>query len=337
MTAAAIAAAAASLIALSSCKSRLGGGGRPVGRIGCLPAWIGTSYPDPNDLGIHSRSEKNGIVYTCRTGPIDLAHLRKAADWARYFAQTSFDYLMQGKTHFSFRLVASSKYFVDLTYPEGWGSMPEETENRIAREVAVDLGRYFAYVGTTWHEIITWFGYKSTLVFPETQSAFTWEDQFSNLLGTCIAGKALENSGSFDKEIFKIEMTSALYEELEMLDVQPPEVARDACKEIGLKTRHVDIGLTGEVTPFVVQEVEQCQAREAQPYPAPSADMFAEHGFSVCLEIAPRVAGGGRILKIAHPEGKGKRVDPEVHFELIMEQIKKEAIERWGPNSVDPY
>ena len=41
---------------------------------------IGTVFDDPNDIGKHGYlpggSEKRGIVYTCKAGHIDLAHMR---------------------------------------------------------------------------------------------------------------------------------------------------------------------------------------------------------------------------------------------------------------------
>ena len=48
----------------------------------------GTTFIDAMQLGNHNYedfwSENNGIIYTCRGGHLDMAHLRIAADHVRY-------------------------------------------------------------------------------------------------------------------------------------------------------------------------------------------------------------------------------------------------------------
>ena len=65
-------------------------------------------------------SEKNGQVYTCKAGHIDLAHLRKSADWTAVLAKKTFKCLMKDKRKFSFELREPSTYYVTLTYPDNW-------------------------------------------------------------------------------------------------------------------------------------------------------------------------------------------------------------------------
>ncbi|MFC1765377.1 DUF4056 domain-containing protein, partial [Planctomycetota bacterium] len=63
-------------------------------------------FIDVNDLGKHGyatqRGEGNGIVYTCRGGHIDIAHVRANADWVRYVAERVFAYIRHGETSFRF-------------------------------------------------------------------------------------------------------------------------------------------------------------------------------------------------------------------------------------------
>jgi hypothetical protein len=318
--------AAAALLALCSSCGQNSFGGRPKGRFGCLPSGFGANFPDPADLGIHGKSEKNGLVYTCRGGPIDLAHLRKAADWTRYLAGVAYDNIMADREHFEFKLVAPSRYHVSLTYPQGWQALPAAEKEKTAREIAVELGQYYSFVGTTWHEIITWYGYKSAAFIPEDQSAFTWEDQFSNFLGTYVAGRALSDPGADFNEA----VTAVLKEELELLEVRSSKTARIAAEEISLRHKYFDTGLSGRITPMLIENIAECESREARSYVVPGPDeALSGRGFSMSVEIEPRIMEAGRILEAVFPRGGGKRIDPESHFEPIMERIKRQAEEKW--------
>jgi hypothetical protein len=65
----------------------------------------------------------------------------------------------------------------------------------MARDVAIELGQYLAFLGGTWHEIVTWFGHNNSGLISEFPSAFSWEDTFLNLLGTHVASVALRDDG----------------------------------------------------------------------------------------------------------------------------------------------
>ena len=135
-------------------------------RVGYLPTpTLGTVYSSSEELGQHgyrpNLSERNGLVYTCKAGHIDIGHARKATDWTVFLAAKTFKKIMKNKSGFSFRLYEPSLYTVQLIYPENWKDMSLQDKEHIAYEVSVGLDRYFAFVGVTWHEIITWFGFKS--------------------------------------------------------------------------------------------------------------------------------------------------------------------------------
>jgi len=195
--------------------------GRPKSRFGCAPisTTLGLNYPNPEKLGKHNSNEKNGQVYTLDGGFIDLAHLRKSADWAKILAQKSYKNILENKTEFDFKLVEPCRYNVKLTYPKDWDSLSDLEKQTLAKETSADMGSYFSYVSTTWHEMITWFGYKSTIILPESHSAFTFEDQFSNFLGSYLASKVLGMQGDFDTNFTKL-----LDDELKKLKVQPKKL-----------------------------------------------------------------------------------------------------------------
>jgi hypothetical protein len=310
----------------------------------------GVHFLDPGDLGSHgyrySWSEKNGIVYACGAGHVDIAHVRKAADWTGFLAATTFESLKREEIEFSFKLREPSRYFVKLTYPENWERLAPKDKERIAHHVSIELGQYFAYVAATWHEILTWFGYRPKAFQSEFPSAFSWEDVFSNLLGTHIAVLALEDA----EHDFSESVTLALDRELKNLGAQPAQTARRAAEKVRglwfsrplfftiMQRRNFDVGLNdGLVTPWLVPSLPECQGAQAQPLPIPKLDLLHEHGFSMKLEIEPREWEKDKILRIVLPDAKkrGKRLEPAVDFPRIMDYIKKDAVRRYGPDVDD--
>jgi len=224
-----------------------------------------------------------------------------------------------------------------LAYPNTWQKLSQKDKDTIVFDVAVRLGQYFGYTAGTWHEILTWFGYKSKGIFPEFPSAFSWEDIFSNLLGSDIAAEALRDS----EHTYDDAVTYILNKKLEELDVQSAEVARYAAEKVrgiwfsgevppfvNMKGRNFDIGLDdGFVTPWTVSSICQCQGQKAQPYPVPKLDFLRKYGFSMKFEIAPHVWEGRKILKIVCHDGKSerRRIEPVKDFAPIINEIRQEA------------
>lgn len=307
----------------------------------------GVHFLDPGDLGSHGYrynwSEKNGIVYTCRAGHVDIAHVRKAADWTGFLAVTTFESLKGGATEFSFKLIEPSRYFVKLTYPENWEHLAAKDREQIAHDVSIGLGQYSAYVAATWHEILTWFGYRPKGFQSEFPSAFSWEDMFSNLLGTHIAVSALKDA----ERDFSEAVTLALERELKNLGAKPAQTARRAAEKVRglwfsqplfftvMQRRNFDVGLSdGLVMPWLVPSLPECEAAQARPLPIPRLDLLGEHGFSMKLEIEPREWEKDKILRIVFPDARkrGKRIEPAVDLARIMDYIKEDAVRKYGPD-----
>ena len=314
--------------------------GRPRMRWGAYPsAILGTPFIGPN-LGTHGYayrpSEKDGIVYTCRAGHIDVAHLRIAADWTAYLTAQTYRHLMKSDAGFSYKLaVDHSREYVQFTYPAQWSSLSEPQRQEIAGRIALAVGPYLTYTMTTWHEILTWFGYRCVGLPTEFPSAFSWEDSFSNLLGTVIAVQALGDAQHPYNEAMRL----ALDREMAKLGIQPAEVAKKASESVQdkwstgavvmlvtMRKRNFDIGLgDGMVTPTLVPDMPQCPGAEPLSYPAPKLDVLAQHGFAMTLEIEPREWESGKILRIIYGDKPKKRVNPVEHFPLVMDYIRKAA------------
>jgi hypothetical protein len=270
-----------------------------------------------------------------------MSHARKAADWTVFLAAKTYREMMKGETEFSYKLYEPSRYFVRLTYPENWNDLSQQEKDRIAYEVAVGLGRYFAFAGVTWHEIITWFGFKSKGLEPEHASAFTWEETFSNVFGIQAATLAIKNN----EYTYNEAMTLAFDTELRKLGAQPAHVSRRAANSVRgpwftgdfffmtMKKRNLDLGLDdGFVTPTLVPSVSECEGAEPQPYPAPDLGVVSEYGFSIRFEIEPKIWEGQAILDVAYADGNPRkdRVEPAVHLAPIMAYIRQDALERYG-------
>lgn len=105
---------------------------------------LGTQFHDADALGRHNYYtgpsnlfEQNGIVYTCRGGHIDIAHLRIAADHVRFLAHETYQTIMAGRDQFTFSLdVEPTMYYIDLEYPDNWNHMSEDQREESAKQTS---------------------------------------------------------------------------------------------------------------------------------------------------------------------------------------------------------
>jgi hypothetical protein len=299
----------------------------------------GTKFLGVKNLGRHcydiSMFEGNGIVYTCRGGHIDITHLRIYADYTRYLYAYTLKQFRNNKTDLTFKLnVEPSSYYVKLTYPDGWTNLPKEQKERIAQEVALELGQYFTYTLATWHEILTFYGYKCMAVLPEEASAFSWEDIYSNLLGIQLGAKALAD----DDHGYNRAMTMLIKDEMEYLGIKSSSVARNFAEKmrgqwfagtllVNMVRRNMDVGFDdGFVTPILVPGV--CENAQPHSIPIPKLDAFKRYGFSMLFEVEPKEFEKNVILKIVYPDGGGKRIELPRYLPDIMDTVEKEAIHR---------
>lgn len=330
------------LCVLSGCHSE----GEPKVRVGCYPtATPGMTFIGLDDLGPHGYDrqpdEGNGIVYTCRAGHIDIAHVRACADWTKYIAEQAYACMLKGQSQFSFKSnVESTRHHVDIGYPLRWASLPPKQRDSLAWKAAVDLGQYLIFTAATWHEILTWFGHRYLSPFPEFPSAFSWEDSYSNLLGTHLAGQVLHEG----RQDYDPRFTQALEAELRRLQIQPQAIAKGAAESVKglwyrgripglvkMECRNLDVGLSdGTVSPVRIASVGPCYDVPAQAYPVRSLAPLLNDGFTIRSTIVPREWIKGKILRIVYPKRKtrAKYIDPALHFPLIMARIRQEATKR---------
>ncbi|NLH15291.1 MAG: DUF4056 domain-containing protein [Phycisphaerae bacterium] len=314
--------------------------GQPRARLGSYATSTpGTNFLGPENLGDHCYDhfffENNGIVYTCRGGHIDITHLRINADYVRYLYKLILRRLDLDDTEFSFKLnVEPSRYYVTLQYPEFWKTLSEKERERLSEDLALELSQYFVFTMTTWHEILTFYGYKCMMFVPEEPSAFSWEDIYSNLTGIHLGAKAVRDHDHGYNEA----MTILLQQELEKLGIQSARTAWEAAEKmrgkwfegfvlINMIQRNMDIGADdGLVTPILVPGI--CEGATPLPKPVPTLELFNRHGFSMKFEVEPAEFEKDKILRIVYPDGNGKRIRFPDDLATIMEYTKNEAIKQ---------
>ncbi|HCH5092906.1 TPA: DUF4056 domain-containing protein [Vibrio parahaemolyticus] len=127
----------------------------------------------------HGGSENNGILYTQKGGFIDLAHVRDTADDTMGLFFEILAYL--GQAHRIDLPAELGPRYIEMT-PFDASLLTEEQRWSVAAHLAARL----AYFKAESHEIAQWHGYASFSGWPETISAYSLEDLYSNMLGAKI-------------------------------------------------------------------------------------------------------------------------------------------------------
>ncbi len=295
-------------------------------------------FLDPGNLGSHSYFpnpfEKDGIVYTCNGGHIDIAHVRANADDLRYLTGKIYDCMIKGKEKLTFGLAfEQSQHIVEFTYPDYWSKLTEEEREKTARELSLEAGAFVTFNSTLWHEFMSWFGVRFAIIDPQFNSAFSWEDVYSNALGVKIGKEALQDSmHSYNKAV-----TLAINRELDKLRVVPRKEAIELTEEMRGKwfkgdrvpdmlRRNTDIGTDdGYISPVLIPGA--CEDARPKLLSAPKLDNLTLMGFSLKYTIVPIYFEGQKVLKIANPGGKV--IEPIKHYPILIDYINKVAVEKY--------
>lgn len=311
----------------------------PRPRPGCYAgATLGVNFLDVDSLGAHNYGsfigENDGVVYTCRGGHIDIAHLRIAADNVYYLHHKFMRQLKAGDTELTYKLNTDPSVFVyHVTYPSNFRTLPDRQQQKIVYDLSLEMAQYGTWYMVTWHEVLTWFGMKA-LIMPQFHSAFAWEDSYSNLLGTILGAKAILHPDSD----FNAAMTVILKEELNKLGAQSRDVARTASEkmrgtwyqgnvDVIMLLRNLDVGQgDGTVSPALVPDI--CGHPQPMNYPIPTLDIANRYGFKVELEIKSSDGATNRCRQIIYPDGNKGPILPAKHIPIIMKTIRQQAIEK---------
>ena len=140
--------------------------------------------------------ENNGLIYTCRGGFIDTAHVRDYSDWTVFLAHEFYRNLGRALT---IELPPELGPRQVVLHPVDVGKL-DDAQKII---LVVTAAEYAAYQLSVWHEIAQWYGYGTFApVFPEYPSAYSLEDLFSNMLGTKIAAALIYSLATHSDQLY---------------------------------------------------------------------------------------------------------------------------------------
>ncbi|MCC6807994.1 MAG: DUF4056 domain-containing protein [Deltaproteobacteria bacterium] len=164
--------------------------------------------------------EKNGLVYTCRGGFIDLAHVRDNADMTFFLAM---------------RLLAElpGPLAIDFTTNDASVKVRVHVPDALLAlygrfTVAATIAEAIAYQHGTWHEIAQWWGYESVRGYSEQVSAFSPDDFYSNALGVKLGALAIRHKVFRSREDYNAGIDAWLKAALKQLGSVPMASGRGA-------------------------------------------------------------------------------------------------------------
>jgi len=294
-------------------------------------------------------SERNGLVYTCRGGFVDTAHLRDWSDWTLYLSAVIARTLESGTT---------------IVLPDEGGrrrivTLPVDPQ-RVAQygqlPLAVPLAQWLAFQLSVWHEIATWYGWSAT-AFSEAASAFSPEDLYSNLLGIKTAAILIYQSEVTSEAAYNEHMNVAVPQLLERLGAVPGEIGRTAMGSVDgiwwdsrarlpqkrlVRRRNMDEGT--QLTPWLVSRgwhagessrsvADACTGRD-QPIILQNPDNYAGLPFraqaTVEITVSPSLAA-----HMSLPDSSKRRITQD-DFVAIIAQIRAENDKEFGAGASRP-
>ncbi|MFA9476833.1 DUF4056 domain-containing protein [Phycisphaerales bacterium AB-hyl4] len=336
------------LILLAGCTNPA----QPRLRAGSLPfPGLLTLYEpfDAENFDSHSygmpplfKDGSKGIVYTEYGGFIDVAHLRWTVDWGWYYYQRAQRALAKEKTNLTLPTDKFTRFTVEFDYPDHWHTLSKEQRETLADEIALRLGQELAFLQGHWHEIATFYGYKTTVIISEYESAFAYCDTISHIVGLHVLEDAIRE---YKKNDFDQAVTVAFFDHLHRLkpySVDDTYAAIDAVEGRWwtgrrLMRRQLDLGLQGEpIRPWLIPNREGDPGRYGEPLIAPGLhdlDPPAYRDFAT-IRIKPRIFEAGAIRAAANTDDDA--INPYVHFPLIMNDIRQRHYIENGHGTAQP-
>lgn len=294
----------------------------------------------PGDIA----DENNGLIYTCRGGFIDLAHVRDCADLTVYLTA-------------KVQRLMDAGGVIELADQGGKRHIriePVDAE-RIAdvgrRELAVALAQWLTFQISTWHEIATWYGFSSMATWPEKMSAFTPEDLYSNMVGIKLAGGIISSRDGSDEIDYNNSMNAWMTVAFKRMQATTRSSAKAAMYSVDgrwwdsaqrvpewklVTRRNFETGPT--LKPWLVSAAS---APEPEPSigcdnagpplrlrnPSSFEGVRFDHDATLEIDVDDTVAASA----FPFPHRKSRRVT-QTDFPAIIEQIRRENTAAFGPD-----
>jgi hypothetical protein len=295
--------------------------------------------------------EHNGLVYTCRGGFIDTAHVRDSADATLALADAVARNLDAGA------VIALPPHAGDVRIR--LRAMPAERIARYGRiRVGVELAQWLAFQLAVWHEIATWYGYESVPAFPEKISSFSPEDLYSNELGARLSAAIILSHGARTDIDYGRNMDAWIQQTLKRLEAVSRSDGRAAAQAVDgawwdssrripdwrlLLRRGLDFG------PFLVPWTLERASPGAKGPVAPLAACRASaaplvlhvddgwSGLTFQDQAALEVSVDGRLAEKNFPLPRAPaREVTQQDFPAIVEAIRRENAEAFGADADRP-
>src|SRR6185503_20145510 len=170
-------------------------------------------------------NEGNGLVYTCRGGFIDTAHVRDNADLTVACASGIVRLMDAGG---SFELPRQGAKLRARVKPVD----PKLLKRYGRRALTIPMAEWLVFQISIWHEIATWYGYTFTANWPEKISAFSPEDLYSNVIGAKIAGGIIKERGASSDDEYNRSMDAWIQQVGQRLKSVPMDESRAAMQSV---------------------------------------------------------------------------------------------------------
>jgi len=319
-----------------------------------VPLYEDENIVSPQEIGPHGydkgemTKENNGLVYTCRGGFIDLAHVRDLADNTLFLAM-QIARALPGAITIQMPDQGTKRRILIKPLPEGL----------LARHgrwtTAVALASFIVYDLSIWHEVVTWYGWESTLGISEKLSAFSPEDPYSNILGINLAAGIILEREASSREQYDQTMEVWIREAMRRLGGVDKAQGRKAMQAVDglwwdsnkrlpdwkLVTRR-NLQIETPVPPWIVAEslttpdpaVAQMCAKQPPPLPLEIADKIGTTKIEDLVEIHFEFSDW--IPKeFPLPAAKGQAVQ-RTDIPKIVEDIRRQAAQDLGPDFDQP-
>ena len=169
--------------------------------------------------------EGNGLVYTCRGGFVDVAHVRDNADMT-LFLTTKIVAALPGPTVVTLEGDGATRRVAIKGVP------PEAIERLGRWETAAALAEWASFQISIWHEIVTFYGYESFPGFSEKVSAFSPEDLYSNAVGAKLAAGIVTTRRIHTRDEWDDTLKAWIPVALEHLGAQPVDTSKLVMKAL---------------------------------------------------------------------------------------------------------
>ena len=321
-----------SVVLLIMCGCGVGGG--PKARWGYTPKG---SFGNAKSLGKHAYglggSERVGIFYTLRGGSIDMDHVRGTADMSRAAGVKAYETILKKGDAFtvspSWEMTTNT---VSLEYPANWDSLPDAEKEKIAREAGATIGPVVGFYSTLWHEMLTWKGTHFLLIEPLHESAFSWDDLYSNAVGAKLAAEAFRN-GDIEVRSYNEAMTTLIDEEMARLQMVSTKEAKEITRSVkgewytggSLIRRNMDAGFDdGMISPSIIPGYTN---EPPISIPLFTLDGLKQYGIKATYTIKSSYGEARTLKKMANVNSE---VEPIRDLPIILKQLEQEAIEKYN-------